>query len=78
MFPKHYVPWELKKEEEESAFQWHIYPIFQAHAVTLVCTGIRQNQFLFKTEHGQLFLLKRCQKVQKRFVYPPPICGEPV
>ena len=29
--------------------QWHIiiYPLFKAHLGTLVCTGIRQNQFLF-------------------------------
>ena len=29
--------------------QWHIYPTFQAHSATQVCTGIWQNQFLFET-----------------------------
>ena len=32
--------------------QWYIYPIFEAHLVTQVCTGIRQNQFLFQTGHS--------------------------
>ena len=33
---------------------WHIYPTFQAHSATQVCTGIRQNQFLLKTGHSPL------------------------
>ena len=32
--------------------QWPTYPPFQAHSATQVCTGIRQNQFLFKTTHS--------------------------
>ena len=40
--------------------QWHIYPTFQAHSVTQVCTGIRENQFLFKTGHSP-FILKLVQ-----------------
>ena len=29
--------------------QWYIYPTFQLHSATQMCTGIRQNQFLLKT-----------------------------
>ena len=32
----------------------YIYPPFEARLVTVVCTGIRQNQFLFKTRHSLL------------------------
>ena len=39
---------------KKDAPQWHIYPTFRAHSETQVCTGIRQNQFLFKTGHGPL------------------------
>ena len=28
--------------------QWHLYPPFQAHSATPVCTGIRQNSLLFE------------------------------
>ena len=46
----HTAPEPSKKD----APQWHIYPTFQAHSVTQVCTGIRQNQYLFKTGHSPL------------------------
>ena len=32
----------------------YIYPPFQAHSATQVSTGIKQNQFLFKTGHSLL------------------------
>ena len=34
--------------------QWHVYPTFQAHSATQMCTGVRQNQFLFKAGHSPL------------------------
>ena len=36
--------------------QWHIYPPFQAHSATQVCTGIWQNQFLLEIGHKPLIL----------------------
>ena len=46
----------------------YIYPTLQAHSVTLVCTGIRQNQFLFKTGHSPL-ISKLVQHINTSLYY---------
>ena len=37
---------------KKDAPRWHMYPTFQTYSATQVCTGIRQNQFLFKIGHS--------------------------
>ena len=42
--------------------QKRTHPTYQAHSVTLVCTGIRQNPILLKTGHS-LLILKLVQHI---------------
>ena len=53
---------------KKDAPQWHIYPTFRAHSATQVCTGIRQNQILFKTGHSPL-ISKLVQHFNKMSVH---------
>ena len=47
------------------AIQWHIYPTFQANSETQVCTGIRQNQYLFKAGSSP-FISKLAQHINRQ------------
>ena len=50
---------------KKDAPQWHIYPTFQAHSTTQVCTGIRQNQ-------SAMGLIRFRLLMQRLFPPPPP------
>ena len=64
--------------------KWRVlYPTFQAHSVTQVCTGIKHNSFLFKTGHSPL-ISKLAQHIITQihtphpFPPPPTTIGETV